>query len=107
MTAPADYSDLTIVIPAFNEEAGIVAMLRSLTSEAGTAEIIVVDDSTDATAEAARSFAAVKVLRHEFNCGQGAALKTGMRNVTCNHGCVVDADNEHRVTDLAKSVRAG
>ena len=103
MTVPADYSDLSIVIPAFNEEAGIVATLRSLTSEAGTAEIIVVDDSsTDATAEAARSFAAVKVLRHEFNCGQGAALKTGMRNATRKYVAWFDADNEHRVTDLAK-----
>jgi len=103
MTVPADYSDLTIVIPAFNEEAGIVATLRSLTSEAGTAEIIVVDDaSTDATAEAARSFAAVRVLRHEFNCGQGAALKTGMRHATRKYVAWFDADNEHRVGDLAK-----
>ena len=78
MTVPADYSDLTIVIPAFNEEAGIVATLRSLTSEAGTAEIIVIDDcSNDATAKAARSFAAVKVLRHEFNCGQGRPSRPG------------------------------
>ncbi len=103
MTPATDYSDLSIVIPAFNEEAGIVATLRSLTSEAGTAEIIVVDDcSTDGTAAAARAFAGVKILRHEFNCGQGAALKTGMRNASRKYVAWFDADNEHRVADLAR-----
>ena len=103
MVTLTDCSDLTIVIPAFNEQAGIVATLRSLTDEAGSAEIIVVDDcSTDGTVEAARSFANVKVLRHDFNCGQGAALKTGMRSATRAYVAWFDADNEHRVVDLAR-----
>jgi glycosyltransferase involved in cell wall biosynthesis len=103
MPTLADCSDLTIVIPAFNEEHGIVATLRSLTSEVGTAEIIVVDDcSSDGTSEAVRAFANVTLLRHTFNCGQGAALKTGMRAATREFVAWFDADNEHRVVDLAK-----
>lgn len=98
-----DYANLTIVIPAFNEEVGIVVTLRNLVDKAGAAEIIVVDDcSTDATAAAASAFAGVRVLRHEFNCGQGAALKTGMQNATRKYVAWFDADNEHRVTDLAR-----
>lgn len=103
MPTLADCSDLTIVVPAFNEERGIVATLRSLTSEVGAAEIIVVDDcSSDGTSETVRSFTDVKLLRHSFNCGQGAALKTGMRAATREYVAWFDADNEHRVVDLAK-----
>ncbi len=78
--------NLSIVIPAYNEEDGIKEIservldvseeLRSV--GVGSLELIVVDDgSRDRTPEIARSIPGVKVISHETNKGYGAALKTG------------------------------
>jgi dolichyl-phosphate beta-glucosyltransferase len=80
--------DLSVVIPAFNEEKKIgfdVGVAASfMDEEAVSGEIIIVDDgSTDKTAEEARNAAippAVdrKVIRLEKNLGKGFAVKTGI-----------------------------
>src|SRR5580658_8084896 len=56
--------DVSVIVPARNEEACLGACLQSLASQAGVSfEIIVVDDgSTDRTAEIARSFHGVRVV---------------------------------------------
>ncbi|MCR6629438.1 MAG: glycosyltransferase family 2 protein [Magnetospirillum sp.] len=98
-----DYGDLTVVIPAFNEAEGIVPTLRQATAALPGAEFIVVDDcSADDTMGAAAAFPGVRVVRHAFNRGQGAALKTGMRHATRKWVAWFDADNEHRVEDLQR-----
>jgi len=92
-----DYRDLSIVIPAFNEEDGILATLENLREHFPAAEIIVVDDgSKDQTAKRAAGFPGVKVLVHRFNRGYGGALKTGMRETTRDIIAWFDADNEHQ-----------
>ncbi len=77
---------LSIVIPAYNEEAGIadiierVLAVQTSLAEAGVAdlELIVVDDgSKDRTAEIVRRYPGVVLLQHNPNRGYGAALKTG------------------------------
>ncbi len=96
-------SDLSIVVPAYNEEAAIGHTLEDILRVFPVAEVIVVDDcSTDRTAEVVLAYARVKLVRHRFNRGQGGAIKTGMRAAT---GCFVawfDADNEHRTSDLER-----
>jgi len=65
----------------------------------------VVDDcSRDETAAAVRSFAGVRLVQHDFNRGQGAALKTGMLAANRPFVAWFDADNEHRAEDLARMV---
>lgn len=96
-------ADLTIVIPAFNEETGLGVTLDNLLAAFPGAEVIVVDDcSLDQTAAVACARQNVRVLRHAFNRGQGGALKTGMRHATCAWVAWFDADNEHRAEDLAR-----
>jgi len=77
---------LSIVIPAYNEEHGIVEIAnRVLAVEpalkvAGVErlELLVVDDgSRDRTAEVASTISGVSLIRHPKNKGYGAALKTG------------------------------
>ncbi|HVE89271.1 MAG TPA: glycosyltransferase family 2 protein [Burkholderiaceae bacterium] len=93
---------MSIVIPAFNEEAGIAATLDALTRDAPEAEVIVIDDgSDDRTAQIALGFAKIIVAQHPFNRGYGAALKTGISIATREYVAWFDADNEHRVSDLA------
>jgi dolichyl-phosphate beta-glucosyltransferase len=81
MTAPA----LSVVVPAYNEAAGIAATLRSLHATLDglglEREILVVDNaSTDGTADLVTGFGdpAVRVLRNATNLGKGASLRRGM-----------------------------
>ena len=93
--------DLSIVIPAFNEAEGITTTLNNLRAHLPQAEVIVVDDgSSDATATVVEAMEGVRLIRHGFNRGYGAAIKTGMLAAKRTHIAWFDADNEHRVEDL-------
>jgi glycosyltransferase involved in cell wall biosynthesis len=96
---------VSIVVAAYNEEDGITTTLRSLIANAPGAEIIVVDDgSTDQTSARVGELPAAKLIRHRFNRGQSAALKTGVAAATRPLLAWFDADNEHRVEDLSAMV---
>jgi glycosyltransferase involved in cell wall biosynthesis len=96
-----DASALAIVIPAFNEEGGIAKVLAELTQVVPDAQIIVVDDgSSDNTAQEISRFPTVECIRHPFNRGYGASLRTGMLAATREYVAWFDADNEHRTSDL-------
>lgn len=99
------FDDVSVVIPAFNEAGGIGPTLQQLSASLPDAEIIVVDDgSSDGTADIVGSFPGVILIRHGFNRGYGAALKTGMMNARRPLVAWFDADNEHRVSDLTSMV---
>jgi glycosyltransferase involved in cell wall biosynthesis len=100
-----DFKDLSIVIPAYNEEEGISIVVKNLAENLPDAEVIVVNDgSKDNTeinaVESAKKYANVKVYSHVFNRGYGAALKTGMSKSTKKYVAWFDSDNEHKVEDL-------
>ena len=103
MTPTEKNRDLSIVIPAFNEEHGIGVTLAGVIKSFPGAEVIVVDDrSQDRTAEIVRGYPGVSLVRHAFNRGQGGALKTGMRKASRRWVAWFDADNEHRTEDLTR-----
>src|SRR5438552_11478918 len=72
--------DISIVIPVFNEAATLAMLLGKVQAlRLSRTEIIVVDDgSADESAEIALS-AGASVIRHPYNIGNGAAVKSGMR----------------------------
>lgn len=104
MTATEPGAELTILIPAFNEEHGLPPTLRGLLDEprlAGARVIVIDDGSTDKTADVAARFAPrVQVLRHKRNQGYGAGIKTGTRHATTRWVAWFDADGQHRTEDL-------
>ena len=96
--------DVTIIIPAHNEEEGISDVITQLKELSGNYEILVVDDgSTDDTHKLA-SETGVKVIRHPYNKGYGAALKTGIRNAKTDIVLFMDADGQHKPSDIEKLI---
>ncbi|HNQ24319.1 MAG TPA: glycosyltransferase family 2 protein [Phycisphaerae bacterium] len=93
---------LSIVIPAYNEEQAIAAIIRRCLDARATiarhapvtdVEVIVVSDgSTDRTADIAASFADVRLIVFEKNRGYGAALKRGFEESTGELVAFLDAD---------------
>ena len=100
----ADPAAVSVVVPAFNEEPAIGGLVRALREGAPWHEIIVVDDgSSDATEAQAREAGAI-VVRHPYNKGNGAAVKTGIRRATGEYVLIVDGDGQHQAADAARLV---
>jgi glycosyltransferase involved in cell wall biosynthesis len=94
----------SVVIPACNEAMAIGSVVTDLRSNGPWHEIIVIDDgSTDDTGSRA-SAAGARVIRHPYNKGNGAAVKTGIRHATGSCVLIVDADGQHRPEDAMRLV---
>ncbi|MGZ4694744.1 MAG: glycosyltransferase family 2 protein [Acidimicrobiales bacterium] len=95
-----------VIIPALNEEATVAGVVASV-SDHLDADILVVDDgSRDATAERAVA-AGATVLRHPFNLGVGAALRTGFQYARAEGYQIavqLDADGQHDPADAKRLV---
>ncbi|MEW2437763.1 bifunctional polysaccharide deacetylase/glycosyltransferase family 2 protein [Streptomyces caniferus] len=86
---------VTVLVPAYNEEAGIESTVRSLLASTHRwLQVIVIDDgSTDGTAEIAARIGdpRVRVIR-QVNAGKAAALNTGLAHARYEIVVMVDAD---------------
>lgn len=95
---------LTILIPAYNEAETLGNVLTQLRSFYPAAEILLIDDgSTDETATLARDLGA-SVVRHPYNKGNGASIKTGLRKATGDQIVIFDADGQHDARDIERVV---
>ena len=107
---------LSIVIPAYNEEDGIldimqrVLAVRPALRNVGVddMELIVVDDgSKDRTADVVRSLPEVRLVQHKHNGGYGAALKTGFAAARGEWIGFLDADGTYPPEYFPKLYEAG
>ncbi len=102
---------LSIVIPAYNEEAFIGALLEQiravdLASLGLEREILVIDDgSRDRTAEIAGAVPGVRVERQIPNQGKGAAVKRGLALASGDYVVIQDADLEYDPNDYLPMLR--
>ncbi len=110
MSAPQRVPGLSIVLPAYNEEPNIRAVVEQaldcLPRLAVDFEVIVVDDgSGDGTPAAVEPLLAehhprLRLLRHERNQGYGAALRTGFSRVRYDYVFYTDADRQFDIAEL-------
>ena len=107
--------DLSVVIPAFNEAAGIAETLRivvgHLEGQSLQYEVLVVDDgSTDETAAIAEacigSFPALRVIRQPRNLGKGAGVRRGMLEARGRCLFFMDADLAVPIDELTGALAA-
>ncbi|NLX53498.1 MAG: glycosyltransferase [Planctomycetaceae bacterium] len=101
-------SEVSIVIPAYNEQEaihGVVTRLREVLQAAGIPhEILVVDDgSSDATARAAAE-AGATVVQHPQNRGYGRSLKTGILAARYDRIAITDADGTYPADRLPELI---
>jgi glycosyltransferase involved in cell wall biosynthesis len=94
----------SVIVPAFNEALSIATLVAALRAAAAWHEVLVVDDgSSDDTGRLAAT-ADARVIRHPYNKGNGAAVKTGLRQATGEFVLIVDADGQHGPDDAMRLV---
>lgn len=102
-----DKSSVLIMVPAFNEQASVGAVLDDLSSD-GFCTLLISDGSSDGTANIGRS-KGIPVLDLPINLGVGGALRAGFK-YACRHGfdavIQVDADGQHPVDQVTRLIEA-
>ena len=96
MAAPGSVS---VVIPACNEAGAIATVIGDLRKAAGWREIIVVDDGSDDGTSGVAESAGARVVKHPYNKGNGAAVKSGIRAATGEYVLIIDGDGQHKPED--------
>ena len=89
---------LSVIVPCFNEQATILALLARVLASPWVAEVVVVDDgSTDRSPELLHEVTdpRLQVVQQPRNMGKGAALRVGFQHATADYVVVQDADLEY------------
>jgi glycosyltransferase involved in cell wall biosynthesis len=101
MAAP---SSVSVIIPAMNEADAIGGVVARLRAAAPWHEVIVIDDGSADETGARAEAAGARVIRHPYNKGNGAAVKTGIRDAAGEFILIVDADGQHQPEDARRLV---
>lgn len=101
---------LSVIMPCYNEEATLSAILERVRSIQIDKEIIAVDDhSSDNTFAVLQTEASrdprMRVIRHPQNRGKGAAVRSGLAHARGEVVIIQDADLEYDPNDYYELVR--
>jgi glycosyltransferase involved in cell wall biosynthesis len=98
----ADPSSVSVVIPAYNEGPAIADVVTALRQAAPWREVIVVDDGSGDDTGARAAAAGATVVRHPYNKGNGAAVKSGIRRAAGEYVLIIDGDGQHPPEDALR-----
>ncbi|MTK64296.1 MAG: glycosyltransferase [Methanobacterium sp.] len=95
---------LTAIIPAYNEQVSIGSVV--LKARMYVDRVIVIDDGSDDRTEEIAVLAGAEIVKHPANQGKGKALESGFKAARGSEILItLDADGQHRVTDIPKLVQ--
>lgn len=99
--------EISVIVPLHNEEECVAGLFREIHVVMDTVgrpyEILAVDDgSEDQTAAFLSQLPSVTVLRHPYNKGNGAAVKTGIRRARGRLLVLLDGDGQHDPRDIPR-----
>ncbi len=102
-------SDISVIVPAYNEEAYVGKVLDGLLALDFFREIVAVDDgSRDGTSQILagyRGHEGIAVISNEKNMGKGCAVIRGLGGITASYVVLQDADLEYPVENLKEITR--
>ncbi len=87
--------DVSIIIPARDEEESIAKVVKEIKKFLPESEIIVINDGSKDSTEFLAKKAGAKVLNHSIPLGYGASLKEGIRNSSKNLIAIIDGDGTY------------
>ena len=98
---------LTVIVPIYNERERVIDTLSRILAVPLDTEVLAVDDcSSDGSSELVEQFAkehpSVRVFHHPYNMGNGATVKTGLRNARAPFVMIADADGQHPPEEIPR-----
>ncbi len=100
-----DRAEVSVIIPANNEEQTIGEIINKTKSLYPEFEIIVINDgSTDETGAVAKDAGTI-VYSHPYNIGNGAAIKSGIRIASGEILVFMDGDGQHNPEDIERLIK--
>jgi glycosyltransferase involved in cell wall biosynthesis len=97
---------ISVVIPVYNEAQSVGPLIEAVSKKIPDAELIVVNDGSDDNTADVAAQAGAKVISHPYNIGNGAAVKTGIRNATGDRVLLMDGDGQHNPDDIPALIEA-
>ena len=95
--------ETSIIVPVYNEAENLKKLIGQIHSlRLPDSEIIVVDDGSNDGSAAIAMAAGANVVRHPYNIGNGAAVKSGMRAAKGRFIVMMDGDGQHKPEDIPK-----
>lgn len=94
---------LSIILPCLNEQETLPGLVERIGKLYPDAELIVVDDGSTPSL---RDLAGAIVVRHPKTIGNGAAIKSGVRNASGDYLVFMDADGQHDPNDIHHLIEA-
>lgn len=95
-----DMKNLSVIIPAYNEEKTIGRVIQQIKSFYLDADVIVVNDGSSDDTKGEAEKAGARVVSHPYNIGNGASVKTGVRAARGDILVLMDGDGQHAPEDI-------
>jgi len=98
-----DYGfSVSIILPVYNEENNLAELIKRIRKVGPDFEIIVIDDGSEDSTQEIANAAQVKVIRHPYNRGNGAAIKTGVKEAKGEVLVMMDSDMQHPPEEIPR-----
>ena len=98
--------EVSVIIPAYNEEASIASVVKgvhtAMAAVDGGYEVVVIDDCSQDSTKKKAVQAGARVVTRPYNMGNGAAIKTGIRQACGEKIVFMDGDGQHAPEDIRR-----